>query len=884
MVRGHYLKIMVFVAVGLLFLASPGKAQVLDTGLVRIKVSPNPFQLEFQDQLGRVFLSGVVRTFSDPRYQGMAFSPAPSIPEDPGFLYPGFAWEGLRREEKRDWYGCPAAGLDQSGADTWVISCPPAGPGQNGVEIQIRVVDLNIIRVEITPGPSPPIDRVSLAFNSNDDDHFFGFGERFNGVDQKGRTVYCWSEEGPVGLGESRDVPPFPDGSLATYWPVPFFLSNRGYGLLVDTGYRTNFELTSVYPDAFRVETEGPGLRFYLFYGPDPGKIISNYTLMAGGNPPLPPRWVFAPWNDAIGGETAVRKRAETIRANRIPSSVIWTEDWASPQGSYAVNQDLYPNLQQLVTDLHHDGFRFLTYYWPYLIEGTPEFAEGIQQKLVVGRPDGEPFVFPVMFRRVAQVDFTNPFATGWYQSLLKRGTDLGFDGWMFDFGEYTPVTASFFNGRSGRELHNRYPFFAQSAVRSVLAKERPDGDFAFFCRSGYLGSQGLVDIAWPGDQNTSWEIADGLPSVIPAGLSLGFSGVALFGPDIGGSHSVFSANTDRELFYRWVQLGALSPIMRTHHGWPGGNWSFDTDQETLEFYRRYAQLHTRLFPYLYAYAARAHETGLPVMRHLFLQYPNDPEVFGLNYEYLLGEEILVAPVIFAGARERELYLPYGTWFDFWTDQSYTGPGWITVPAPLDRIPLFVRSGTLLPLLNSEIETLSPVEEPWVRGYSEGELFVQVYLPENTNPLGEAIFELGDGTKISLNGQRGGWKILPASLKSSRRQEIIPPQRSFGDFVNSDLAWYYDRETQRLRIRIQTDKDLLKTGPIGEDQTGLVISISGEVQRLYEFSILYPLPQSEGCTVLEPDQPGSILALVIVIIFYLFFSWLRPRKKRRNQI
>ncbi|MDD5224263.1 MAG: glycoside hydrolase family 31 protein [bacterium] len=882
----HYPKIMIFLAGFSFFPVVPAPAEILDTGVVRISVSANSFRLEFQNKLGEVFLSGLNRDFSDPRYQGMIFSPAPSSSEDAGYLYPGFAWEGRSQEESREWYGCRGGELDESAADDWVVSCPPEGPGQDGIKIRIKVVDLDIIRVEITPDSTRAVDRVSLAFNSDSEEHFFGLGERFNGVDQKGRTVYCWSEEGPVGLGLGPEVPPFPDGSGATYWPVPFFLSSRGYGMLLDTGYRTNFELTSVYPDAFRLETEGPGLKFYLFYGPDPQKIISDFTWMGGGKPPLPPRWVFAPWNDAVGGEREVRKVAETIRSNHIPSGVIWTEDWASPQGSYSVNEDFYPQLGQLIDDLHQDGFRFLTYYWPYLIEGTPEFNEGVQGQWVVKRPDGGPFVFPVMFRRVAEVDFTNISAVVWYQSLLKRGISLGFDGWMFDFGEYTPASASFSDGRSGREMHNRYPFFAQSVVRDILSSEHEDGDFAFFSRSGYLGSQGQVDIAWPGDQNTSWEAADGLPSVIPAGLSLGLSGVALFGPDIGGYHSVFSANTDRELFYRWVQVGALSPIMRTHHGWPGGNWSFDTDQETLELYREYARLHTRLFPYLYAYAARAHETGLPIMRHLFLQYPNDPEVFGLDYEYLLGEEILVAPVLSAGAREQRLYLPYGTWFDFWTDRSYAGPGWITVSAPLDRIPLLVRSGTIIPMLNPEVETLWSATGSWLQGNSDGELRVQVYLPESTNQIAGASFELADGTSISLDGRKGGWPVLPTKIESTHSQQIIPEEKTSLGFANSTPSWFYDRASQRLRIKIQAAKELLTSGPIGDDQVGLVISIAGEVQRLYEFSIFYPQPEAEGCAVSRPERTPAAYWWLPVILFLIIFggsflrSWVRKIRTR----
>jgi len=864
----------------LFFPVRTGTAAVLNTKIVRITVETDPFRIRFSDQMGDDFLAGVGREYPDDRYVGISFSPRPEG-EDPGYLYPGYAWDRFRDEENREWYRCETAEIVETEPDLWEIECSTNDPEGGVLIIRIGIVELDIIRIEVEPVFSRDIDRVSLAFQSGSDEHFFGLGERFHGADQKGHTLSCWSEEGSLGLGEEGEgFIPFPGNWGSTNWPVPFFMSSRGYGFLLATGYRTNYELTSVYPDAFRVEVEGPTMRAYVFYGPDPRGILFDYTLLVGGRPPLPPPWVFAPWNDAVGGESLVRRQVENIRKHRIPSGVIWTEDWALPMGSFSVNRDYYPNLEDLIDEIHRKGFRFLTYYRPYLIQGTPEFDAGVAGGWVIRKPEGDPFVFPVVFQKVAQVDFTNDQARAWYQSLLRRGILLGVDGWMLDYGEYTPPQARFSDGRDGRELHNLYPVLAQAAVKELLDTELPGGDYVFFCRSGYLGSQSFVGVAWPGDQNTSWEDIDGFPAVIPAGLSLGMSGVALFGPDIAGYHSFFNPPADRELFYRWVQLGALTPVMRTHHGRPGGNWTYDTDEETLDLYREYARLHIRIFPYLYKYAAESRDTGMPIMRHLFLHYPSNPEVYGLDYQYLLGEEFLVAPVIKNHAREREVYLPHGEWFDFWTDKQYQGPGWITVPAPLERIPLFVRGGAIIPVLFPGVETLSEVEEFGIVGFDQNALSVWIY------PGGETSFLMEDGTKLSFRGRAEGWSQLPLGFELSNPRKKIPEVADAEEFSGTELCWRHDPLSQRLLLRVKTPGGItISSGDegIGEDPLGISLSIEGAPrERQYEFSIFYPLPDADGCGMITPFPRSEFSiempeVLVLLVGYLLLWAYRRVR-------
>jgi alpha-glucosidase len=308
-------------------------------------------------------------------------------------------------------------------------------------------------------------------------------------------------------------------------------------------------------------------------------------------------------------------------------------------------------------------------------------------------------------------VDFTNPEASEWWQSRVRFAmTALDFDGAMLDFGEAAPVEARYFNGESGRQLHNAYTVEYNRAAYLAGQAAKPD-DFVFFARSGYSGSQAYTTGRFTGDQVRNWDAQRGLPSVIPAMLNGGLSGWPYWGPDIGGffEDGPLPANesvearaqrlqAEKELWIRWVQLGALSPAMRDMLGWQSDPVTVWTDEETLSVFRAYARLHTALKPYLYRYARVAHERGLPILRPLFLNYPDELETYTLNDEYLLGDEVLVAPVVQPGQTERRVYLPTGTWRDYWTGETYSGSGWVRVPAPLHHIPLFVREGALLEL------------------------------------------------------------------------------------------------------------------------------------------------------------------------------------------
>jgi len=272
---------------------------------------------------------------------------------------------------------------------------------------------------------------------------------------------------------------------------------------------------------------------------------------------------------------------------------------------------------------------------------------------------------------------------------------EVGFDGAMLDFGEDAPADGRYAGVSSGSLMNNMYPLLYHEAAYEAGQAAKPD-DFAFLARAGYGGSQRYNTGRFTGDQTRNWSDSRGLRSVIPAVLNGSLSGWPYWGPDIAGFFEGKLAVHDpgqKELWIRWVELGALMPTMRDMYGAMSDPVDLFTDDETLAIFGTYAKLHTALKPYLYHYAQIAHEQGLPIVRPLFLNYPDEAQTYALEDEYLLGDDLLVAPILAAAQVKRTVYLPTGRWRYYWTGQVYDGKQNITVPAPLHQIPLFLREG-----------------------------------------------------------------------------------------------------------------------------------------------------------------------------------------------
>ncbi len=611
--------------------------------------------------------------------------------------------------------------------------------------VRVARAGTGIVAVEAIVDRPASVSATGWSFARAPGERFLGFGERSDRVDQTGHTVESWNEEGPFSAGAFRPYtepilgdrwqgpPPIP----GTNFSMPWFVSSRGYGFLLDSGYPNRFHLDGLGGTAWNVEAQEPVFRYRVFAGPKPADALRRFTL-ATGRQPAPAKWFFGPWYQPFG-DTEFRTNLMSLwRTWDIPVTVAQTYTHYLPCGSHVGNRDAQ---KKQAAAYHAKGYMVTTYANSFVCNSHAggAYQEGDREGYFVKTLLGTTYPIPYLAANAtpdapysAVVDFTNPAATTWWKGLIREAVEDGYDGWMEDFGEYVPPDAVMADGRPGIAAHNEYCTLYHKASHE-LTSVAVGLDFAQFVRCGYTGTAPYARIVWGADPTTDDSKADGLAAAVSQGLSMGLSGIGYWGSDIGGFHALFtSGQTGVELLTRWLEFGAFSGIMRTEadgYARPGDDsvraqvW----DPEVRPTWRKYAKLRTQLFPYIWRAAREYRKTGMPIMRHLSLAYPRDPKIYGryAEYEYLFGPDILVALVTDEGARSRTLYLPPGRWLNFWDATRYdertgaftarrgarvlTGGSTITVNAPLDRIPLFVRAGTCLPLLPPNVDTLAEV-------------------------------------------------------------------------------------------------------------------------------------------------------------------------------
>jgi alpha-glucosidase (family GH31 glycosyl hydrolase) len=461
----------------------------------------------------------------------------------------------------------------------------------------------------------------------------------------------------------------------------------------------------------------------------------------------------------------------QALRDAAVPTTMVDDSTHFLPIGS-EVGQE--PEIAAYNQAVHDAGFKSIAYYNPYVSVSNPGVAALVADARARGYfihlDDGTEFDMAVISagpQTVATVDLTSPGAVTWYQGILQKALDLDYDGWMLDFGEYIPQHALMSDGRTGWEMHNAFPVVYDEAVFSYLQQVR-GGDFMFYARAGYAGAQGFQPIVWSGDPASSFDDAKGLPAQVRAGVNAGLSGVPFWGSDISGYTCFPDPPADKEVYLRWAAFGALSSDMHDENacsGAPAGSppkWTLWSDAETTQVYASYALLHTRLFPYLYAAAQEAVTTGLPVLRHPILMNPTEPAAMGVDLEYYFGPSLYVAPVVRRGATTRTFWLPPGTWVDWWTMAPVTGGQTVTRDAPLDVIPLYLRSGGIVAMLDPSVETLAPHTDATVIGLADvaGVYDARAAIDPVT---GTGRAALVDGTVLDLALGTGA-PALPAGL------------------------------------------------------------------------------------------------------------------------
>jgi alpha-glucosidase len=584
------------------------------------------------------------------------------------------------------------------------------GPGDRGqrATLQIRPeIPGQRTRLTLTlrarRGGAPAPASLALPVRCDADATFHGFGGQYDTTDQRGHAFPLFVSE--QGIGRDPAKPQFPVNGTphTTYFPMPYWLDARGWGALVLTDRRVEVDLCASDPDVAWVEAvAGAPLEVLVFHGPTPLDVIRQLGDVVG-RPKQPPSWAWRLWMSAQGGRTAVEAKVAALQAADVPLGVVWSQDWTGVRVNfdgglgvqYRWGPDLahYPDLAGLVADLHAQGLRFLTYVNPFVMQNLQHWAPMDGAGRLLHTADGASYGFLTPAGIGGHPDLSDPGAREYVKSAFRTAiTTYGIDGWMSDFGEWTPTDAVWDDGRDGTVGHQTFPVAWHGLSREVFDELRPDGDWVTFARSGWTGVQRVAMIHWVGDQETDWSTTDGLPTVVPALVNLGLSGQPFVAHDVAGFSGTTAPPSTKELFLRWTELGAFTPVMRTHDGADrNNNWRWDADAETTAHFRRFARIHDALRPELEALAAEAAATSAPMLRHPLLVFPDDPASRDVDGEFLLGTTLLVAPVVVEGATTRDVRLPPGTWYHVWTGTAYAGGTTVTVPAPIGQPPVFSR-------------------------------------------------------------------------------------------------------------------------------------------------------------------------------------------------
>ncbi len=552
----------------------------------------------------------------------------------------------------------------------------------------------------------PPADSIAVGVRCDSEGTFHGFGEQYNATNQRGEVFPLLVNE----QGNGRDGGPgiSVGDEHTTYFPMPYYVDARGFGALFDTARRVDVDLCSTDEDIAWFEVvSGAPVQWRVFHGPTPLDVIRQLGDLVG-RPAQPPPWAYRLWMAGQGGRDEVLAEVDRIEAAGIPASAMWVQDWGgirlNPDGGFGVqyvwnaDESLYPSFGSLVSTLHTKGYKFLAYANPFIVDPDsvaeedspqrfePRFQSMENDGLLLKRPGGETFLdaaVPNIPQVDAHPDFSNPETGTFISELLQevlRSYDV--DGWMADFGEWVPVTSVPQDGSDPVVRRNTFPIDWQKANRDALEAVRGE-DWVMFARSGFTGVQGVAQIHWVGDQETNWGALDGLPTVVPAMLNLGLAGQPFVTHDIAGFARGDGPST-KELFQRWTELGAFTPIMRTHDGANKlENWRWSRDEATTAHFRKFTFVHCALADDFMALADEAASTGAPILRHMMLNFPSDSETWNLSDQYMIGDSLLVAPVVEQGASTRSVYFPAGMWYDVWTGDSLEGGRRLTVDAPI---------------------------------------------------------------------------------------------------------------------------------------------------------------------------------------------------------
>jgi len=785
---------------------------------LRAEVRADPWRITLRDDNGRVVLTEATEA-------GSGSSGPLGFRTESGWAHATRATE-LRR--------------DGDALEASVATDDPLG---GTLEVRVSPAGSGVIRIEARVRRPLAVEATGIGFDAPADERYFGFGERSHAVEMRGLEIENYVSDGAV-RPEDRAYPkPFlppwavSDRDDATYYPVPWLLSSRGYGVLIDNSETSYFRLASEHPERWSLDVASQSLSMRVFAGRRPAQALRRFTAATGRQPRAGAPWFYGPWFQT-GQPNQIpledeRRWTRILREGDAPVSAAETQMHYLPCGAHRGAEEY---LRERNEFFHSQGLAHLAYLNPLLCASyEPVWSEAAAAGLLQRTPSGAPYVqngfvggaAPAGFsvEPLSQFDFTAPGTEAFYSGLVDELVADGHDGWMEDFGEWTPPDSRSADGSTGATMHNLYPTTFHCSVQRIA--ERQPRPVVRFQRSGWTGSARCAENVWGGDNTTVWGY-DGLSSAVKEGLSMGLSGVSRWGSDIGGYNSYGPAERlDAELLNRWIQFGAVSAVMRTK----GGGLAFPSykrpqvwDPEILPIWRRYAKLHTQLNPYLRAADRDYRRSGMPIMRHLALVAPRDEQALRQEDEFMFGPAFLAAPVLEPGVSARRVYLPRGRWIDFWRSIRYRkrdgaflprravelrGRRSVELAAPIEELPLLVRAGAVIPMLAADVDTLT--------SYADSDRDLVTLRDRRRElhllafPRGRYRAGLGDRGSLRSTETARGWRLslrgdpstryrMRASLSALRRP-LRPCEVTLDGKPLAPRAWDYRRRVLRVSFR-----------------------------------------------------------------------------------
>lgn len=585
----------------------------------------------------------------------------------------------------------------------------------------------------------------------------YGLGERFTPLVKNGQSIDIWNEDGGTSTEQS-------------YKNIPFYMTNKGYGVFVNHPEKVSFEVGSEKVTKVQFSVEGEGLDYFIIGGESMMEVVENYTALTG-KPALPPAWSFGLWLTTSFttnyDEATVNSFIDGMAEREIPLRVFhfdcfWMKDfnWCN----FEWDERVFPEPKEMILRLKEKGLKICVWINPYIAQESKLFDEGMKYGYLIKKPNGDVWQWDLWQPAMGIVDFTNPDACKWYSSKLKELINMGVDCFKTDFGERIPTEVAYFDGSDPVKMHNYYTQIYNKVVFDTIKENIGEDEAVLFARSATAGGQ-QFPVHWGGDCEANYE---SMAESLRGGLSLCMSGFGFWSHDIGG----FESTSTADVYKRWVAFGLLSSHSRLH----GSNsyrvpWIYD--DEACDVVRFFTKLKCSIMPYLYNVANNASKTGIPTMRAMVLEFQEDLACNYLDKQYMLGDSILVAP-IFNDEGEANYYLPEGTWTNFISGKKYEGGRWIREKHDYLSVPMMVKENSLIAVGN---ESSKPDYD-----YRNNVSVLAYELKENEKAktsildikgqktLEVEVIKSGNEIAIESTGTEGNWNLI---LKNMLKVEKV---------------------------------------------------------------------------------------------------------------